>query len=65
MIIWLTNDSSRIAECHSRFYGSDCATPCGQCKGGDVCNNVTGYCPRGCKQHWIEPRCNGKKYANI
>ena len=43
------------------YYGNDCNTPCGQCKEDDVCNNVTGECPRGCKPLWTGPRCDGKK----
>ena len=33
-----------------------CNTPCGQCR-GDVCSNVTGYCPHGCKSHWTGLKC--------
>lgn len=48
-----------IPESRPRFYGHDCNIPCGQCK-GDVCDNVTGNCPYGCKQHWSGVRCGGK-----
>jgi hypothetical protein len=52
--------------CRAEFYGAECSTPCGQCKTGDVCNNVTGVCPNGCQEHWNESRCDGKtlKYAD-
>ena len=46
--------------CPSYYYGSDCNTPCGQCRGNDVCNNVTGLCPRSCQPHWQGSRCDGK-----
>ena len=46
--------------CTPGYYGSDCNTPCGRCLGDDVCHNVTGYCPNGCKQHWMVLRCDGK-----
>ena len=39
-------------------YGSDCNTPCGQCR-GDVWNNVTGHCPHGCKPNWNGKKCDG------
>ena len=47
--------------CSPHYYGSDCDIPCGQCRGNDVCHNVTGHCPNGCKQHWTGPRCDGKQ----
>ena len=46
--------------CATNYYGSDCKTPCGQCKGDDVCDNVTGHCPHGCKPHWTGLGCDGK-----
>ena len=48
-----------VLECLPHYYGSDCNTPCGQCRGNDVCNIMTGYCPNGCKQHWSGPKCDG------
>lgn len=49
-----------LLACTPGYYGSDCNTPCGRCLGDDVCHNVTGYCPNGCKQHWMGLRCDGK-----
>ena len=54
-----------IVVCSPHFYGTNCNTPCGQCRGEDVCNNVTGYCPNGCKSHWTGQRCDGKKHCII
>ena len=50
---------STFIVCSPYYYGSDCNTSCGHCRGDDVCNNVTGHCPHGCKQHWIGSKCNG------
>ena len=47
-------------ECLPNYYGSDCNTPCGQCRGDIVCNNVTGQCPYGCKPYWTGPKCDGR-----
>ena len=47
--------------CSPHYYGSDCNSSCGQCKGNDLCNNVTGTCPNGCNGHWTGPNCNGKQ----
>ena len=49
-----------ILVCATNYYGSDCKTPCGQCKGDDVCDSVTGHCPNGCKPHWTGLGCDGK-----
>ena len=49
-----------VVVCPQNYYDTDCSIPCGKCKGDDVCLNVTGHCPRGCKQHWKEPKCDGK-----
>lgn len=46
--------------CRDQYYGSDCNTPCGHCKDDDVCNNVTGHCPRGCRKQWMGNRCDGR-----
>lgn len=46
--------------CLDQYYGSDCNTPCGHCKDDDVCNNVTGHCPRGCRRQWMGNRCDGR-----
>lgn len=46
--------------CRDQYYGSDCNTPCGHCKDDDVCNNVTGHCPRGCRRQWMGNRCDGR-----
>ena len=51
----------RLKVCSPHYYGIDCNTPCGQCRGDDVCNNVTGHCPHGCKQYWNGTKCDGKK----
>lgn len=50
---------STFTVCSPYYYGIDCITPCGHCRGDDVCNNVTGHCPLGCKQHWVGSKCNG------
>ena len=50
-----------VLVCVANYYGRDCNTPCGQCRGNDVCDNVTGHCPNGCKQHWAGTRCDGKQ----
>ena len=50
--------------CSPHYYGSDCNTPCGKCRGDDVCHNVTGQCPNGCKPHWTGTRCDGKYLAD-
>ena len=46
-------------ECSTQYYGSNCSTPCGQCTGEDVCDNVTGLCPSGCKHNWNGTKCDG------
>lgn len=46
--------------CGDQYYGSDCNTPCGHCRNNDVCNNVTGRCPRGCQNQWSGYRCDGR-----
>ena len=46
--------------CAPHYYGNDCSTPCGHCRGDDVCNNVTGHCPHGCTRHWQGLKCDGK-----
>lgn len=48
-------------ECSTKYYGSNCSTPCGQCTENDVCDNVTGMCPSGCKHNWNGTKCDGKK----
>ena len=48
-------------DCAPHFYGSDCNTPCAQCRRDDVCDSVTGHCPNGCKPHWTGPWCDGIK----
>ena len=52
---------SKIVACDQYYYGPNCNTPCGHCRGDDVCNNETGHCPNGCKPHWMGPECNGKE----
>ena len=47
--------------CSAHYYGSNCNIPCGQCTGDDVCDNVTGHCPNGCKPHWTGPTCDGNQ----
>ena len=54
-----------IVECSPHYYGSDCNTPCGQCTGDDVCNNMTGHCPNGCRQHWTGQNCDGVNIVAI
>ena len=54
-----------LVVCASDYYGLDCNKQCGQCSGDDVCNNVTGYCPHGCKPHWNGTRCDGKYLADL
>ena len=54
-----------IVVCVSHYYGSECNTPCGQCRGDDVCDSVTGYCPHGCKPHWTGVRCDGKNCVTV
>lgn len=51
--------------CSERFYGNDCNTPCGHCSDNDVCNNVTGVCPNGCRNQWIEDKCDGEFQINF
>ena len=48
-----------IKICVPKFYGHDSNTLCAQCRGDDVCNPVSGECPRGCKQHWAGLNCDG------
>ena len=52
-----------ISVCSPHYYGSECNTPCGQCRGDDLCENMTGHCPNGCKQHWTSIRCDSKQFA--
>ena len=33
--------------------------------GDDVCNNVTGDCPHGCKPHWPGPKCDDKENVTM
>ena len=54
-----------IVGCVPDYFGSDCNTSCGQCRGDDVCNNVTGFCPHGCKPHWTGVRCDGKNIVIV
>ena len=46
--------------CAPHYYGHDCNTPCGQCRGDGVCDSVTGHCPIGCKPHWTGLKCDGR-----
>ena len=53
-----------LKDCVPRYYGSDCNTPCGQCREDDVCNSVTGYCPHGCVHHTgLEPDETVRKHC--
>lgn len=45
--------------CPANYYDSDCNTPCGHCRGNDVCSNITGHCPNGCQSQWQGDRCDG------
>ena len=52
-----------ISVCSPHYYGSECNTPCGQCRGDDLCDKMTGHCPNGCKQHWTSVRCDSRQFA--
>ncbi|KAL8605912.1 hypothetical protein ACOMHN_059702 [Nucella lapillus] len=43
------------ADCHGHTYGQDCAAKCGQCRGGQTCDPVTGHCSAGCQPGWTDP----------
>ena len=44
-----------FSECTKGFYGQDCILTCNaKCDG---CNNVNGYCDRGCNPGWKEDNC--------
>ena len=51
-----------ISVCSPHYYGFSCNSPCGQCRGDDACNNITGHCPNGCKHHWRGSMCNSKTW---
>lgn len=38
-------------------YGLGCPEYCGKCRGGDVCDRVTGACPSGCSAGWEGELC--------
>lgn len=46
--------------CERNVYGVDCSEPCGYCKRGTTCDQVTGVCPGGCQDHWSGSKCDGK-----
>ena len=49
--------------CLPGYYGNDCNNQCGKCAGNDVCDSHSGNCPRGCRENWLAPKCNGKIFA--
>ncbi|XP_076441185.1 uncharacterized protein LOC143280430 [Babylonia areolata] len=43
--------------CRPRTYGMSCSMECGMCEGSDVCDPVTGLCPRGCADGYHGDMC--------
>ncbi|KAL8568870.1 hypothetical protein ACOMHN_061446 [Nucella lapillus] len=43
--------------CQARMWGANCSEPCGLCEGRDICDPVTGVCPRGCGDGFYGDHC--------
>lgn len=54
------NEFVFVSVCSDHYYGTDCNIPCGHCKNSDVCDKVTGHCPRGCQTQWQGEKCDGR-----
>ncbi|KAK3597121.1 hypothetical protein CHS0354_021230 [Potamilus streckersoni] len=45
-------------DCKDFFFGMNCSSRCGNCLNGELCDKVTGKCPRGCHDGWQEEKCD-------
>ncbi|KAK3592251.1 hypothetical protein CHS0354_027125 [Potamilus streckersoni] len=45
-------------DCKDFYFGMNCFSRCGNCLNGEVCDKVTGNCPRGCQDGWQEDNCD-------
>lgn len=52
-------------ECTPMYFGLDCKERCSShCKNNEPCNHVSGRCPGGCQDGYIDEYCNScKKYT--
>lgn len=49
-------------ECESNYFGLDCKERCiSHCKNSEPCNHVSGRCPDGCQDGFMDEYCNSCK----
>ncbi|XP_025116199.1 uncharacterized protein LOC112577355 isoform X2 [Pomacea canaliculata] len=45
--------------CGKGFYGLNCSLTCGECRNGETCNSISGWCRKGCRKGWTpDTLCN-------
>ena len=55
------NNQTVLIECSDGYYGDKCHIACGKCLHERGCDRLNGTCYHGCKKHFKEPECTGKK----
>ena len=56
------NNQTLLIECSDGYYGDKCHIACGKYLHERGCDRLNGTCYHGCKKHFKEPECTGKKY---
>lgn len=50
------------SECTPGFFGLDCSERCsGNCENNKPCDHISGVCPGGCQDSYIDEYCNSCK----
>lgn len=52
-----------FTECEIGFYNTSCSAKCGHCIDKSACAMENGYCPEGCENNYLYPRCKGSVYS--
>lgn len=48
-----------LSECANGYFGLNCGSLCsGHCESNDPCDHVSGVCPGGCQDGYMEQYCN-------
>ena len=50
-----------LVECIDGYYGDKCHIACGNCLHEKGCDRLNGTCYHGCKDHFKDLKCSGKK----
>lgn len=53
-------------ECKSHYFGLDCKERCSShCKNNEPCDHISGECPGGCQDGYMEEYCNSCKKPSL